>query len=175
MRGTGARRIPRINRWRHPLAHAATSTPTESPGPLRILLLIVSIWGLFAMPVTYTGGMSLPHPHSFVQFLREAETGTMSHHAIPDMEETAVEHEAMDHHPAPMSGDEAVEQTPLTSPPSYGIERISLISATQPALAANLFVVLALVWPALARLNGRVIAPLIPPPRGFGLAASLPS
>jgi hypothetical protein len=126
------------------------------------------------MPVTYTGGMSLPHPHSFVQFLREAETGTMSHHAMPDMEETAVEHEAMDHAPAPMD-DEAVGQTPLTSPPSYGIERISLISAVQPTLAASLFVLLALIWPALNRLNGRVISPLIPPPRGFVLITSHPS
>jgi hypothetical protein len=135
----------------------------------------VSVWGLFAMPVTYTGGMSLPHPHSFVQFLREAETGTMSHHAMPDMEETAVEHEAMDHDPAPMGGDGAVEQTPLTSPPSYGIERISLMSAIQPAPAASMFVLLALIWPALARLNGRVIAPLIPPPLGVALVTSRPS
>ena len=150
------------------MASSATSSPTQPPSLLQILLIAVSIWGLFAMPVTYTGGASLPHPHSFVQFLREAETGTMGHHAMPDTEETAVDHEAMDNDPVQLKGDEAVENTPLISPVSYGIERISLLSVVQPGLAASIFVVFSMSWLAATRLVGRVVLPLIPPPRANG-------
>lgn len=149
------------------MAIPAASSPTQPLRLLQIVLIAVSIWGLFAMPVTYTGGASLPHPHSFVQFLREAETGTMGHHAMPDMEETAIDHEAMGHAPVQPAGGESVERSPLMSPISYGIERISLLTVVQPALTASLFVEFAMVWLAAIRLAGRVVSPLIPPPREY--------
>lgn len=170
-RGAIARRFART--WSHPLAPSATSSPTQPLSPVQALLIAVSVWGLFAMPVTYTGGASLPHPHSFVQFLREAESGTMSHHAMPDMEETAIDREAMEHAPLRPAGDEAVNDSPLLSPLSYGIDRIALLGLAQPGLAAGIFVTFAAIWLAAIRLTGRVISPLIPPPRNHGENANI--
>lgn len=131
---------------------------------LQTVLVAIAVWGLVSMPVTYTGGASLPHPHSFLQFVREAETGTMSHHSTP-ASESMPDHAAMGHAiPRPMS-DEAVENAPLISPPSFGIERLVIASAIQPALAVSLFVLFAAIWLAAIRLTGRAVSPLIPPPR----------
>ncbi|CAN5548799.1 hypothetical protein BH09CHL1_BH09CHL1_07830 [soil metagenome] len=96
------------------------------------------------MPVIYTGGASLPHPHSFLQFVREAETGTMSHHGAPGAE-SMPDHAAMGHAiPRPMN-DDAAANAPLISPPSFGIERLVLASAVQPALAVSPFILFAAI------------------------------
>ncbi|MGH2547830.1 MAG: hypothetical protein ACRDHN_00445 [Thermomicrobiales bacterium] len=146
------------------MAENATSPPIQQSSLLQTVLIMIAVWGLVSMPVTYTGGASLPHPHSYLQFVREAETGTMSHHNLPKTE-SAPDHAGMGHaNPRPKS-DQTVENAPLISPPSFGIERLVLASAVQPALVVSLFVLFAAIWLAAVRLTGRVISPLIPPPR----------
>jgi hypothetical protein len=45
--------------------------------PVVLLLLCFSLIGT---PVTYRGGASNPHPHMFLEFLMDAESGAFDHH-----------------------------------------------------------------------------------------------
>ncbi len=53
--------------------------------PAVLLLLCFSLVGT---PVTYRGGASNPHPHTFIEFLMEAESGKFDHHHHGDADES---------------------------------------------------------------------------------------
>ena len=43
-------------------------------------VLVLLCFSLVGTPVTYRGGASNPHPHTFIEFLMEAESGHFDHH-----------------------------------------------------------------------------------------------
>ena len=43
-------------------------------------VLVLLCFSLAGAPVTYRGGASNPHPHTFIEFLMEAESGHFDHH-----------------------------------------------------------------------------------------------
>lgn len=47
--------------------------------PRRLLFAVVAL-GLLTMPVTYTGGAELPHPHVFFQVWIDVAHGSFDHH-----------------------------------------------------------------------------------------------
>ena len=65
--------------------------------PAVLVLLCVSLVGT---PVTYRGGASHPHPHTFIEFLMEAESGQFDHHHHGDAEETEDADDPEHHHEA---------------------------------------------------------------------------
>jgi hypothetical protein len=88
--------------------------------PAALVLLCFSLAGT---PVTYRGGASHPHPHTFVEFLMEAESGRFDHHHHGDAEE-AEDHDDQEHH------HEAAAQPPAHS---------ANAAASQSAAAADQF------------------------------------
>lgn len=59
-----------------------------------ILLVLVS-FSLIGTPMTYRGGASEPHPHTFLEFLMEARAGNFQHHHGVD---TIDEHDHIHEH-----------------------------------------------------------------------------
>jgi len=50
-------------------------------------VLVLLCFSLVGAPVTYRGGASHPHPHTFIEFLLEAESGRFDHHHHGDAED----------------------------------------------------------------------------------------
>lgn len=61
-------------------------------------VLILLCFSLVGTPVTYRGGASNPHPHTFIEFLMEAESGKFDHHHHGDAGESEDDAAAEDHH-----------------------------------------------------------------------------
>jgi hypothetical protein len=60
-------------------------------------VLVLLCFSLVGTPVTYRGGASNPHPHTFIEFLMEAESGRFDHHHHGDADE-AEDHDDPEHH-----------------------------------------------------------------------------
>jgi len=129
---------------------------------VRDLVLAVAAFSLLAMPVTYTGGAELPHPHVFFQVWIDVARGSFDHH-----------HEHRDMASPQRSDAPAAPTISRQADP----DAPSLDGATAPDTRELALV--ALVWSALAlvvchhrpRPNdegarcGRRQAPELPPPR----------
>ena len=50
---------------------------------LRKVVLLLAAVSALTMPVSYTGGRSVAHPHAFVQLFFDAAHGTTNHHKTP--------------------------------------------------------------------------------------------
>lgn len=52
------------------------------------VLLILLCFSLVGTPVTYRGGAPNPHPHMFLEFLMEAQSGNFDHHHHGESDES---------------------------------------------------------------------------------------
>lgn len=142
--------------------------------PVVLLLLCFSLVGA---PVTYRGGASDPHPHTFIEFLMEAKSGQFDHHHHGGAGESQEPAEHEHHH-------ETATQPEGHSPDSSAAQSTASVERIQASV--SVFVVgdvgrLALVLPdhalprsrhietasvpAVRALDGIVHTPIAPPPR----------
>lgn len=133
--------------------------PTTESRLARAVLLLAAV-SVLAMPVSYTGGRNVSHPHAFVQLLFDAARGSTNHHR-------ATTHHV---HTEPVAREffllDVPDDTPVVSPTGGSIERVALVSM---ALTAGIFLNLGRlpgIESAWARLAGRTFGPDLPPPRG---------
>jgi hypothetical protein len=140
-------------------------------------VLILLCFSLVGTPVTYRGGASHPHPHTFIEFLMEAESGRFDHHHHGGDEESE-ESETHEHH------DETTDRAPTHAADASTAQ--SAGAAEQFHASVSVFVVgdvgqLAFILPdsalpqssqiqtAFARgdriLRGIAHSPTAPPPR----------
>jgi hypothetical protein len=61
-------------------------------------VLVLLCFSLVGTPVTYRGGASNPHPHTFIEFLMEAESGQFDHHHQGGAGETEAHDDSGHHH-----------------------------------------------------------------------------
>jgi hypothetical protein len=141
-------------------------------------VLVLLCFSLVGTPVTYRGGASHPHPHTFIEFLMEAESGHFDHHHQGDAEEPEA-HDHPEHH-----HDETAARTPAHAADASASQ--SAGAAEQFHASVSVFVVgdvgqLALILPdsalpqssqfqtAFAQgdrvLRGIAHSPIAPPPR----------
>ncbi len=136
----------------------ATRRFIAKPRVGRALLLLAAV-SVFAMPVSYTGGRSVSHPHAFVQLFFDAARGSTNHHG----DATAHGHAGLI--PREFFLVDVPDDTPVVTPTGGSSERVALVSM---ALAAGLLLILTglpTIDTTRPRLVGRMVGPDIPPPR----------
>lgn len=131
---------------------------TAKPRVGRPVLLLSAVIVL-AMPVSYTGGRSVSHPHAFVQLFFDAARGSTNHHGA----------EIVHGHAEPIPREyfiaEVPDDTPVVTPTGGSSERVALVGM---AISGGRFLVLAglpTIDTTRRRLLGRLVRLDIPPPR----------
>lgn len=138
---------------------------------LRRAVLLLAAVSALTMPVSYTGGRSVAHPHAFIQLFFDAANGTTNHHNVAGMSGMP----GMAHHHAPpvvrdvflvdVPGD-----TPIVTLPGGAIEQVALIGSVLAAGYALFLAGLPRVGTGIARLTGVDLVPDSPPPRSLVIA-----
>ena len=125
---------------------------------MRALLALAAV-SVLTMPVSYTGGREVSHPHAFVQLFFDAARGSTNHHG------PGTTHG----HVAPLPREfflvDVPDDTPIVSPTVGSSERVVLVSMS---LAAGLLLLLAAhsrIDTIRSRVTGRNDGPDTPPPR----------
>ncbi len=128
------------------------------PRGMRALLLLAAVIVL-TMPVSYTGGRDVSHPHAFVQLFFDAARGSTNHHG------PSTTHG----HVAPLPREfflvDVPDDAPIVTLTAGSSERVVLVSMS---LAAGLLLLLAApprTDTIRSRVNGRNDGPETPPPR----------
>jgi hypothetical protein len=126
------------------------------------------VLALLSMPVNYHAGTDRAHPHSFVQFLQDAASGSMNHHLVRG--ESAGEHAA---HPAADAPDRATASSaPIGAPVLDQLgpanERASALGLALLAALLLWSVVRSRIQAAELVLRGRSVRPASPPPKCRG-------
>ena len=131
---------------------------------LRKAVLLLAAVSALTMPVSYTGGRNVAHPHAFIQLFFDAANGTTNHHNMSEMAH---------HHAPPVDRDiflvDVPDDTPIVTLPGGAMERVALIGSV---LAAGFTLVLAglpRIGAVVSRLTGIEIIPDSPPPRAVAI------
>jgi hypothetical protein len=126
---------------------------------LRKAVLLLATVSALTMPVSYTGGRSVAHPHAFMQLFFDAARGTTSHHQMG----------GMTHHVPPIHRDvflvDVPDDTPVMTIPSGAMERVALIGSVLAAASVLFLAGPPRIGSVLGRLTGIAVIPDIPPPR----------
>lgn len=124
----------------------------------KVVLLLAAVSAL-TMPVSYTGGRSVAHPHAFVQLFFDAAQGTTSHHQTP----------SMTRHAPPIHRNvflvDVPDDAPVTTVPGGAVERVGLIGSVLASGYVLFLTGLPRMRSVPGRLNGIEVIPDIPPPR----------
>ena len=126
-------------------------------------VIVIAAASILTMPVSYTGGRDVSHPHAFIQLFFDAARGSMSHHRADDG------HPHVDPPPRAFLLAEVPDGTPLLTQTGGSSERVALLSM---ALTTGLWLLLGrlpMVDPSGRFLAGRTVGPDIPPPRRLAL------
>ena len=111
------------------------------------------------MPVSYTGGRSVAHPHAFIQLFFDAANGTTNHHKMAEIT----------HHAPPVNTEvflvDVPNGTPIITMPGGSMERVVLIGSVLSAGYALFLAGLPRIGSAVSRLTGISVVPDSPPPR----------
>lgn len=144
------------------MAYRQTGRTTKAP--LRKAVLLLAAVSVLTMPVSYTGGRSVAHPHAFVQLFFDAANGTTSHHTVS---------EPVHHHTPPVRRVvflvDVPDETPIVTPPGGAMERVALIGSVLAAGYALVLAGLPRICSVLSRLTGVTVIPDSPPPRFVGM------
>jgi len=111
------------------------------------------------MPVSYTGGRSVAHPHAFVQLFFDAAHGTTNHHKMAGMA----------HHAPPIRREvllvDVPDDTSIITVPGGAMERVGLIGSVILTAFSLLLAGFPRVGTMAKRLLGIDVLPDTPPPR----------
>ena len=131
---------------------------------LRKVVLLLAAVSALTMPVSYTGGRSVAHPHAFIQLLFDAANGTTSHHQMA----------GMTHHAPPVLREvflvDVPDDTPIVTVLGGAMERVALIGSVLSAAYAMVLAGRPRIGSAVGRLTGIAVVPDSPPPRFPALA-----
>ena len=126
---------------------------------LRKAVLLLAAVSALTMPVSYTGGRSVAHPHAFIQLFFDAARGTTNHHQMAEMA-----HHAPPIHPEVFLVD-VPEDTPIVTVLGGAIERVAMIGSVLTAGFVLLLAGLPRIGSVASRLAGIAATPDKPPPR----------
>lgn len=134
---------------------------TSRPTGMRALLLLAAV-SVLTMPVSYTGGRDVSHPHAFVQLFFDAARGSTNHHG-PNM--PSMKHGHVEPLPREFFLVDVPDDTPVVTPTGGSSERVVLVSMS---LLVGMMLLLA-AHPRIDTfrppMSGRDDGPEIPPPR----------
>lgn len=123
------------------------------------LMLMVAATSVLAMPVSYTGGRDVSHPHAFVQLIIDATSGSTSHHQPSDGHGHAERPERS----IVLTG--MPDDTPIVTRGGGAMERVALVGAV---LGMGFLLILG-GQPAVLSMRrvlvGLAVGPEVPPPR----------
>jgi hypothetical protein len=137
---------------------------------VRKAVLLLAAVSALTMPVSYTGGRSVAHPHAFVQLFFDAASGTTNHHNMSGMSGMP----GMAHHHAPPVHREVFlvdvpDDTPIVTMPGGAMEQVALIGSVLAAGYALVLAGLPRIGAAVSRLTGIDVIPDSPPPRAVAI------